>query len=265
MNKHSFSVKVAEQYGIEKAILLDNFFFWCQQNAANGKNIHQGRAYTYNTAEAFAQLFPYMKARKIAELLRQMETDGLLQSLQNQGTNRVKSYTLTDKAQAFYTSVAEAAAQKLDVPTYGNLYDGTYKNTTMEHTEIRYCSITDNKLTDSKLHIQGAGSGEPTPTPAPEKPRAKTKEEKHKHGSEGNVLLTDTELGKLKDKHGEEKTQEAIEYLSMYKAEKGYKSKSDYLTLLRWVFKAIEEKAERRGARPAKMQNDVYTGDGSDW
>ena len=263
MNKHSFSVNVAQDFNIEKAVLLDNFYFWCQQNAANGKNIHQGRAYTYNTAEAFAQLFPYMKARKIADLLRQMETDGLLLSLQNQGTNRVKSYTLTDKALAYYTSIAEWEAKK-EPCNNENLYDRTYKNLTMEHTGIRYCSITDNKHTDSKLHIQGAGSGEPTPTPAPT-PATTKKEVKHKHGSQENVLLTDTELGKLKDKHGEGKTQEAIEHLSLYKAEKGYKSKSDYLTLLRWVFKAIEEKAERRGQRPAKMQNDVYTGDGSDW
>ena len=41
---HSFNVEIAKQYGIEKAILLENFFFWVAKNKANNKNIHEGRA-----------------------------------------------------------------------------------------------------------------------------------------------------------------------------------------------------------------------------
>jgi DNA-binding PadR family transcriptional regulator len=252
MYKHSFNVQVAIDYSIEKAVLLDNFFYWCQQNAANGKNIHRGRAYTYNTAEAFAQLFPYLKARKIAELLRQMELDGLLLSAQTQGTNRVKSYTLTDKALEYYTSVAEAKTEQCNVQ---NSELPTYENPTLEDTEFKYCSIANNKQTNNKQHID---------TPAPE-PDAPKKEAKHKHGTQANVLLTDTELQKLNEEYTSLKTTAAIEYLSLYKAEKNYKTKSDYLTLKRWVFKALEEQAQRRGSRPPQMTNDIYTGNGSDW
>lgn len=258
MNKHAFNVQVATEYSIEKAVLLDNFFYWCQQNAANNKNIYKGRAYTYNTAEAFAQLFPYLKARKIAELLRQMETDGLLLSAQTQGTNRVKSYTLTDKALSYYTSVAEAEAQKTAQSTVQNLDVPTYENPTMEHTEIKYCSITNINNTNIKQHIDA---------PAEAEPETPQKEPKHKHGSEQNILLTDTELYKLVEEFTAEKTKRAIEYLSSYKVEKGYKSKSDYLTLRRWVYKALEEKGQfnTRGGSKPKMTNDIYTGDGSDW
>lgn len=141
---HSFNVDVATDFGIEKAVILHNFYFWIKENKANNRNIYKGKAYTYNTSEAFAELFPYLKARKIAELLRQMEYDGLIESVQNKGINRVKSYTLTDKALEYYTTVhqikEESNIQENDSPSY--------KNTTMEDTEIQHCSITDNKQTN---------------------------------------------------------------------------------------------------------------------
>jgi hypothetical protein len=104
-----------------------------------------------------------------------------------------------------------------------------------------------------------------TPAATPEPDTAPKKEAKHKHGTQANVLLTDTELQKLNEEYTSLKTTAAIEYLSLYKAEKNYKTKSDYLTLKRWVFKALDEQAQRRGSRPPQMTNDIYTGNGSDW
>ena len=130
---HSFNVKVAEEYGIEKAILLENFYFWIIKNRANNKNLHNGRYYTYNTAEAFEKLFPYMKARRIAQLLREMEhEDGLLISGQFNNYDRTKSYTLTDVEMSY---LEVAIIQKLD--------NGTYKNLTKEDTETGDCLNTD--------------------------------------------------------------------------------------------------------------------------
>ena len=132
---HSFNVKVAEEYGIEKAILLENFYFWIIKNRANNKNLHNGRYYTYNTAEAFAKLFSYMKARRIAQLLREMEhEDGLLISGQFDKYDRTKSYTLTDVAMSYFEV---AIIQKLD--------NGKYKNRTMKDTETGDCLNTDIK------------------------------------------------------------------------------------------------------------------------
>ena len=130
---HSFNVKVAEEFGIEKAILLENFYFWIIKNRANNKNLHNGRYYTYNTAEAFEKLFPYMKARRIAQLLREMEhEDGLLISGQFNNYDRTKSYTLTDIAMSYFEV---AIIQKLD--------NGEYRNLTMENQETVSCLNTD--------------------------------------------------------------------------------------------------------------------------
>lgn len=153
---HCFNVEVAKVYGIEKAVILENFIFWVEKNAANNVNVHGGRAYTYNSAEAFAVLFPYFTPRKIAELLRQMEKDGLIESGQFHGLDRKKSYTVTDRARAFYTSIysvnnAEKTADNIqdcepcidendDVPLS--------EKGIIENTDIQLCSITDINNTD---------------------------------------------------------------------------------------------------------------------
>lgn len=68
----------------------------------------------------------------------------------------------------------------------------------------------------------------------PKKPKA----EKHKYGEYKNVLLADDEYKKLLALEDGER---AIEYLSEYIELKGYKAKSHYLAILKWVFKALRE------------------------
>jgi len=70
--------------------------------------------------------------------------------------------------------------------------------------------------------------------------------EKEKYGQQKNIELTAIEKTKLFEEFGEPKTNEAIEYLSLYKAEKNYKTTSDNLTLRRWVFDAIEQKVNKK-------------------
>lgn len=72
---------------------------------------------------------------------------------------------------------------------------------------------------------------------------------KHKHGSMNNVLLTDDEMQKLVIKYGLDYTNGCIELFSLYKAEKGYSSKSDYLAILRWVVDAYREKSAKQKGR----------------
>jgi hypothetical protein len=75
----------------------------------------------------------------------------------------------------------------------------------------------------------------------PKKP-VKDKPEKHKYGTDGKILLTDEEYSKLCEEYGQGTADSAIEYLASYKAEKGYTSKSDYLTIRRWVIDAVNKR-----------------------
>lgn len=67
------------------------------------------------------------------------------------------------------------------------------------------------------------------------------KENKHKYGEYKHVLLTDTELDKLKSKLGEDKVEQCIKYLDEYIEMKGYKAKSHYLCILKWVVDAVSK------------------------
>lgn len=98
MKSHSFYVHDAEKHGVEKAVILYNLRFWLEKNHASNKNLHDGYYWTYNSAKAFAVLFPYYTARKIERLLRQMENDGLILSgnYNKAGYDRTKWYSMPE-------------------------------------------------------------------------------------------------------------------------------------------------------------------------
>lgn len=91
----------------------------------------------------------------------------------------------------------------------------------------------DEKRTDKNTY---------TPAPAADAEGPRKKPERHTYGSQGNVLLTDDEKNRLVAELGESMFTECVEFLSLYKAEKGYKSKSDNLTIRRWVIDAVNQK-----------------------
>ena len=117
MEYTSFNTKFASEYGIEEAIMIENLSYWIEKNAANNKHYHDGRFWTYNSAEAFTKLFPFWSQFQIKRILTSLEskgiilkgefnesaydrtrwyafTDGFLQKLQ---LDRAKSYTREDE------------------------------------------------------------------------------------------------------------------------------------------------------------------------
>ena len=65
----------------------------------------------------------------------------------------------------------------------------------------------------------------------------KSKPSKHKHGEYQNVLLTDDEYNKLHQDYPN--ANELITYLDEYIEMKGYKAKSHYLAIRKWVVDAV--------------------------
>lgn len=78
-----------------------------------------------------------------------------------------------------------------------------------------------------------------------EKEYKKTVPTKKKYGEFQKVTLTDEEYTKLINEYGEETAHKAIEFLDSYIAEKGYKSKSNYLAIRRWVIDAVSKRQTR--------------------
>lgn len=78
MSVHTFDPEIAEKVGVNAAILYKNIYFWCQHNAANGKNIRDGKAWTYNSMAAFEKLFSYFSVSQIRTGLDKLEEAGLI-------------------------------------------------------------------------------------------------------------------------------------------------------------------------------------------
>jgi hypothetical protein len=120
--------------------------------------------------------------------------------------------------------------------------------------EERITKVSDTKktlLTIVKYEDYQSLETEKSHRKATEKPQKSTnknekneKKEKNIYGTYENVLLTDEEVEKLKAEYPED-WDKAIEILSAYIVEKGYKSKSHYLSIRRWCIKAAREQAQK--------------------
>ena len=97
---YSFDVDHAKHYGVEEAILLHNFLFWIRHNRANRQNEHDGRTWTYNTLEAFAELFPFWSVRQIRRILDSLIEQGVIVKGNHNARayDRTCWYALTDES-----------------------------------------------------------------------------------------------------------------------------------------------------------------------
>ena len=274
VNHHSFNTAVAEDFGVEKAIILEHFVFWVRKNYANRKNIYKdGKAYTYNSAEAFAEIFTYFKARKIAELLRQMEADGLIQSIQIHGTDRKKSYTVSDKGWSYYTvQVSDSGMTETEPMDCQDNDAPLSENCIMENTEVRFSSITDIKQTDINTDKVSPPGGH---VPKPIEPKAKEMAELlyslHKQVDQNvkkpNIDSWAMDIEKINRLDG--RSYEDIEKVIRWAKTPGNFWFANIMSgkKLRMQFSRLYIEANKKAGvgRKIVIQNDVYTGDGNDW
>ena len=75
---HVFDTDVAERYGVNAAIILQNICYWIKQNEANGTNYFDGNYWTFNSNRAYQELFPYMSKRQIETAFKKLIEDGVL-------------------------------------------------------------------------------------------------------------------------------------------------------------------------------------------
>lgn len=99
---HAFDVDIAAKYGVNCAILLNNFQFWIEKNRANGVNFHDGYYWTYNSAKALAELFPYMSTRQITSAIQKLKDEGLLitGNYNKSAYDRTLWYAITEKGES---------------------------------------------------------------------------------------------------------------------------------------------------------------------
>lgn len=115
-------------------------------------------------------------------------------------------------------------------------------------TQLNTNKLNTYELNTNELNKEKCKKEKPSDTPTA------THTQKHKYGEYKNVLLTDEEYNKI---IAMQDGKEAIEYLSEYIEMKGYKARSHYLCILKWVFNALKEQKQRN----KRNNNETNTND----
>jgi hypothetical protein len=96
---HTFNVGHAVRFGIHEAIIMANLAFWIRKNKANKKSFKDGRYWTYNSAKAFSELFPYLSVHQVRRALDKLESEGvIIKANHNQSSyDRTTWFAFTDE------------------------------------------------------------------------------------------------------------------------------------------------------------------------
>lgn len=96
---NQFDTAVALDVGINAAILYKNIQHWCEYNETNEKNFFNGYYWTFNSARAFKEQFPYLSEKQIRTALNVLEEKGYIKTgnFNRLGCDRTKWYADTKK------------------------------------------------------------------------------------------------------------------------------------------------------------------------
>lgn len=212
-----FDSDVAEEVGVEAAVLFQNILFWIEKNKANEKHFYENNYWTYNSIEALAKMFPFWSKEKVRRLIEKLkESDFILTGNYNAHSyDRTMWYSLTEKGKSF----SQNRQIHLAKSTNGN-------------------GKSDEPIPDIKPDIKTYSN------------ITAIKSSKNKYGEFNNVLLTDSELVSLVERFGKQGSETRIEKLSGYLASKGDKYKSHYATIINWA----KMEAERNNNTPVTQE-----------
>ena len=95
---YSFNTDLAKLYGVEEAVLLNHLYYWIQHNAANNRHFHDGRHWTYNSAQAFTDIFPFWNRKKIDRLIQNLKDKNalIIGNYNESGQDRTRWFALPE-------------------------------------------------------------------------------------------------------------------------------------------------------------------------
>lgn len=234
MALHMFDPQIAKEYGVNAAIILQNLAYWIEHNRANETNFHDGRYWTYNSVKAFAELFPYLTDKQIRGALKKLEEGGmiLVGNYNKSAYDRTRWYALSEKGLSIYTKgqMNFADRENENAPDGEPIPDINTDVTTVNKPDIG----------------------------------ARKRETRHKYGEYSNVLLSDTDLAKLKDEFPND-WQERIERLSAYMASTGKSYKSHLATIRNWARRDSEARKKTSRNEPHSQKTEEEMQDDEAW
>lgn len=198
--QHQFDVNIAAQFGIPEAVFVHRVYLLVLANEANGRNEHEGRYWTYDSAKAICSNCPYWSPRQVEGIIQRCRDKGLILTakLSDNSYDRTNWYTVTDLVQSIYAK------------------------TGMESRENRNRDTQKPECLNEQRKTK-------------ERPKREGAPVKNAYGEFGNVKLTDAELDKLLERWDDAQVSGEIEALSAYMRSKGKRYVDHYATLLNWL------------------------------
>lgn len=138
---YQFHTEIAEQLGIEKAVILHCLYTWIVKNSANNRNSQDGRYWTYNTTEAWQKLLPFMCLKSVKNHLVALETQGWI--LRNNYNDNPKDRTL-------WYAISDKGAELLSTKGYNIC--ALYESVKMGNAKCKTCPMQSVKLAQCTLY-----------------------------------------------------------------------------------------------------------------
>ena len=138
---YNFDIQEAAKYGLDEAVMLNNFKFWLRKNTVSNINIHDGKAWTYNSKRAYAELFPFWS---------EMQVKRILKSLIDQGVLITGNYNKIKFDRTLWYAVKDPLMLELPVGSNEPMEQSIRTNTTVQ---------TNQPIPDNKTQIENNNNG----------------------------------------------------------------------------------------------------------
>jgi hypothetical protein len=94
-----FDSKIAEIFGVNEAVFIQNIFFWINHNAYNKKHCYEGKFWTYNTKEAFVKHFPFWTYSQVKTIIKKLVQNDVLYigNFNENSWDKTSWYTLNEE------------------------------------------------------------------------------------------------------------------------------------------------------------------------
>lgn len=75
---YSFNGEIAAEYGVDEAVFIHNLYWWIRKNEANGRHFYDGKSWTYNSMQAFTDMFPFWTKKQVRRIIDKLRDCGVL-------------------------------------------------------------------------------------------------------------------------------------------------------------------------------------------
>lgn len=146
---HSFDTGIAMICGLEAAVVYNNLVYWLINNKVSGKNLINGKTWSYDTHERIAQYLPYMNPRQIKYALNKLIDSGIIIKAHHHPDkfNKTNWYALVDETPLKYSNYFCDETNLSDRSTKSE--SSMEQNCLIDKTNLSDPHNTDTILTDT--------------------------------------------------------------------------------------------------------------------